>query len=207
MLLIFDFDGTIADTFPIFIEVWNQEVSSHFGFRKIASNEFEALKNLDTTQMVQFLEIPVFLLPVVFSTIKSNIQRHLARINPHPGMKEILQAVKQQNHHLGIMTSNSVTNVHSYLELHDMDIFDFVRAGVSLFGKTKALRKILQKYASHEKVLYVGDETRDIEAAKRCKIISVSVTWGFNTEGALKKFSPDFLIRSPAQLQEIIDLT
>ncbi len=51
----------------------------------------------------------------------------------------------------------------------------------------------------------MGDETRDIEAAKKSKIKIVAVTWGFNSSNVLAQHQPDFLIDIPQQLTEIFE--
>ncbi|PSB03825.1 HAD family hydrolase, partial [Merismopedia glauca] len=54
------------------------------------------------------------------------------------------------------------------------------------------------------KVIYVGDETRDIEAARKSKIKAIAVCWGFNFREILAKYKPDFLIDRPSQLLEVV---
>jgi phosphoglycolate phosphatase len=53
--------------------------------------------------------------------------------------------------------------------------------------------------------IYVGDETRDIEAAHRAKLPIVSVTWGFNSKKILVKYKPDFLANQPNDLLKILN--
>ena len=52
---------------------------------------------------------------------------------------------------------------------------------------------------------YIGDEVRDIEAAKEAGINSVAVTWGFSDLAQLKKAKPFALITKPEQLLDIIN--
>jgi phosphoglycolate phosphatase-like HAD superfamily hydrolase len=54
------------------------------------------------------------------------------------------------------------------------------------------------------KVFYIGDETRDIEAAKKAGIKSIAVTWGYNTKAILDNSNPDFLCESTDALKETI---
>ena len=49
-------------------------------------------------------------------------------------------------------------------------------------------------------VLYVGDETRDIEAAKESGLRMAAVTWGYNSAGALAALNPEHLLNSPSEL-------
>jgi phosphoglycolate phosphatase-like HAD superfamily hydrolase len=56
-----------------------------------------------------------------------------------------------------------------------------------------------------EEVVYVGDETRDIEAAKKSQIKVIAVTWGFNSKQVLAAQNPDFLIDRPEELIKVIE--
>ena len=72
-------------------------------------------------------------------------------------------------------------------------------------NKTKIINNVLrQKQIKTQEVIYVGDETRDIEASKKANVKICSVTWGFNSEEALAKENPDFLIHHPRELVEIV---
>ena len=48
--------------------------------------------------------------------------------------------------------------------------------------------------------VYVGDETRDIEAAKRAGFISIGVPWGYDSLRLIQKSCPDFIAETPRQL-------
>ena len=51
--------------------------------------------------------------------------------------------------------------------------------------------------------LYIGDETRDIEAARNNDLISIAVTWGYNTEQVLQDYSPTYVVHEPNDLLSI----
>ena len=81
------------------------------------------------------------------------------------------------------------------------DYFDAIVGGVSLFKKAGELKKIKKQYSiDHNDIVYVGDETRDIIAAKKVGVRSVAVSWGYNSESALKDLQPDILVKTPEQL-------
>ena len=48
--------------------------------------------------------------------------------------------------------------------------------------------------------IYVGDEARDIQAARLAVIKIASVTWGFNDIQLLRKNRPTYIVEEPAQL-------
>ena len=51
--------------------------------------------------------------------------------------------------------------------------------------------------------MYVGDEARDMEAARRAGVHSVGVTWGFNNRSALEKANPEKLVDKPKDLLKL----
>ena len=84
-------------------------------------------------------------------------------------------------------------------------MFDFIYSGVTIFGKTTIINNVLrQKHFQPESVIYVGDETRDIESAKKANIKVIAVSWGFNSPEALSKQNPDFLIHHPHELLAVM---
>ncbi|MGL4623235.1 MAG: HAD hydrolase-like protein, partial [Chroococcidiopsis sp.] len=120
---------------------------------------------------------------------------------------ETLLELRKRVDKVGILSSNSKDNIFAFLELNDMDyLFDFIYTEAALFSKSRVIKKILkqEKIAPSESV-YVGDETRDIEAAKRSKVTAIAVSWGFNSAAALEQYQPDFLIHQPAELITAID--
>jgi phosphoglycolate phosphatase len=114
--------------------------------------------------------------------------------------------LNNNGYRLGIITSNSQENVTDFLRVNDLDnLFDFVYSGVTIFGKTTIINNVLkQKQIKPQEVIYVGDETRDIEASKKANIKVIAVTWGFNSQEVLAKQNPDFLIQEPYELLEVI---
>jgi phosphoglycolate phosphatase len=74
-----------------------------------------------------------------------------------------------------------------------------------LFGKGKALRRIVRaERLDSSEVLYVGDEVRDIEAARKARVASAAVTWGLNTEAILRAGGPDLVAADPLILHQLI---
>lgn len=94
----------------------------------------------------------------------------------------------------------------NFLSINELDsLFDFIYSGVTIFGKTTIINNVLrQKQFKPQAVIYVGDETRDIEASKKANIKVIAVTWGFNSPEILAKQNPDFLIHQPRELLEVI---
>lgn len=204
-VIIFDFDGTIADTVDALVSIANS-LAVEFGYGQITPEEFVILKNLTSREIFKYSGIPLFKIPFLLKKVKRELKNKITELKPIPGIPEALLELKENGLRLGIITSNSKGNVEEFLKINNLDnLFEFVYPGITIFGKTKIINNVLrQKQIKTQEVIYVGDETRDIEASKKANVKICSVTWGFNSEEALAKENPDFLIHHPQELVEIV---
>jgi phosphoglycolate phosphatase len=202
--LLFDFDGTIADTLGIGIEIVNK-YSGKFGYRKIQEEEIERLKGLTPWQLLKEFKIPFYKLPFMLSVLQSELYKNIANVKPIKELPSVLHALHDQHYVMGIITSNSEKNVRTFLKAHDLEIFDFIHNERNIFGKFHTINKVLQQNKLQKNdVIYVGDEVRDIEACNKSGIDMIAVSWGFNTKVILSKFKPKHLIDSPKELLEVL---
>jgi len=204
-VIIFDFDGTLADTIDILLSITNR-LSAEFGFKSATKEELAQLSNLNSWQILQYSGISIFKFPLLIRRLKAELHSELPHIQLFPGIKEVLLELKKRGFQLGIITSNSRENVLGALEKNGLqDTFTFIYSG-STFGKHKVINKWLRIENIHtEKVVYVGDEIRDIDAAKKTGIKVIAVGWGFNSPQALAAQNPNFLIERPQELIEIMN--
>jgi len=205
-VIIFDFDGTIADTVDALISIANR-LAREFGYIPITHPELTILKNLTAREIIHYSGISLFKIPFLVKRVKSELKSKIADLHPIDGMQECLKELKRKEHRLGIITSNSQDNVTEFLKNHELDhLFEFIYSGITIFGKTTIINNVLkQKQLKPQTVIYVGDETRDIEASKKANVKVIAVTWGFNSAEALAKQNPDFLIHHPSELLSIIE--
>ncbi|HEY9294979.1 MAG TPA: HAD-IA family hydrolase, partial [Phormidium sp.] len=204
-VIIFDFDGTLADTIDILLRITNR-LSVEFGFKSATKEELAQLSNLNSWQILQYSGISIFKFPLLIRRLKAELHSEVPHIQLFPGIKEVLLELKKRGFQLGIITSNSRENVLGALEKNGLqDTFTFIYSG-STFGKHKVINKWLRIENIHtEKVVYVGDEIRDIDAAKKTGIKVIAVGWGFNSPQALAAQNPNFLIERPQELIEIMN--
>lgn len=70
-----------------------------------------------------------------------------------------------------------------------------------LFSKKDNILEIKEiKFIDDNNVVYIGDETRDVEAAKKVGIEIISVCWGFNYKEILQTLNPNFIVESPEEI-------
>jgi len=203
-VVIFDFDGTIANTLDSIIDIMNN-LSGEFGFRKICDEDIEYLRGKRPREILKYLGISIFKLPFVIRKTRREINSHIALLSPSVDLFPTLKLLKDNGCQIGIVTTNIEENVKKFLHANNLDQFDFFYTAKKVFGKDKILSKIikdmkLQKYDAY----FVGDEVRDIEAGKKTGIKTIAVSWGYNTKSALEKENPDYVIDSPLELEGII---
>lgn len=201
--LLLDFDGTIADTIGQAFIILN-ELSEEYGFRKLQQEEIQQAKNMSVTEFIRFMEIPKMRVPSLLTRGKRRLSQRMDQIQPIGGMRELILAAREQTETLGILTSNSQENVNQFLERQDLAVFDFVSTVSKLSGKAKYIKSILRTFDLQEhELLYVGDEIRDVKASKKAGVAVAAVTWGFNSEEALRSYYPDFCLDDPVELLKV----
>jgi len=202
-IILFDFDGTIADTFDAAVEIWNI-LAREYRFRPLPSEDIETARDMSTRQLMKFLGVPATRLPGIASRGIRELRSRISAVQPIPGMPDALRALRAAGIPLGILTSNSSENVMTVCRQHDIDFFQFVRTSSRLLGKAHEMKALLRdlQLEPHE-VLYVGDETRDIEASRKVGMPVAAVAWGYNSEKALRALEPEFYLTTPTELVSV----
>ena len=202
-MFIFDFDGTIADSLHMGIDLYNNHIAKKLRCKKIEKNDIEDLKGKNVYKLLKDHNINLIKLPVLLFRLKKLMSQKMDEIPLIDGIKEVLISLNNMGYNMGILTSNNKKNVDSFLNHYEMrNLFEFIYAEKNVFGKDKAINKMM-KIENLDKIIYVGDETRDIEACKRIEVPIISVGWGFNTSDNLKKHEPDYFVENPNGLLEI----
>lgn len=201
--LVFDFDGTIADTLPRLLVIGNR-LSAEFGYRQLPDDAIELFRGKRTKEALEQLRVPMARLPAIALRIRRELQKEIHLLKPIDSVKEVLRELAP-HYRLGIVTSNSSPNVNRFLEANEMLFFDFVHSSSSVFGKSRVLRSVLRaRRLKKEETVYVGDETRDVDAAQKSGIDMIAVAWGANSADVLASLQPRFLIHHPHELLRIL---
>lgn len=204
--IIFDFDGTIADTMTLGVEISN-ELSNKFGYKKINNEtELDDYRNISTQDALKSIGISLVKLPFVARSFRRSLSQQLHRLQPIDGICTVIKQLSTK-YTLGIVTSNSKKNIDTFLTKHGIDsCFEFRSTGIQLFNKCGSIKSMIKKHSiDRNDVIIIGDETRDIEAAKKCKLPIVSVAWGFHSTKLLLKHQPDILIDTPTDLLNLLN--
>ncbi len=204
--LIFDFDGTLADTLEETRRIYNH-LATGYGLREVSAAELPGLRHFSLLELLDHLDIPKRRVPSLLSRGTALMRGNIARLSLIPGIGDILPTLRDLSKSFGILTSNATANVELFLDAHEIrDHFNFISSTSKLTGKAKHLRAIQKTFSLRPgEMLYIGDEIRDIKAAKKAGIPVAGVTWGFNSPEALTRAEPDHLVHAPHELLALVE--
>jgi phosphoglycolate phosphatase len=202
--ILFDFDGTIANTIPAGVLAFN-ELARKYGFTELTTENGEMLRGKGARAAMKALSVPIYRVPTVLRGLRNGIHLALPGVRTIDGMHAVLMALKEKGYQLGIVTSNSAENVRQFLKDNQLEYFDYLRAGAGLFGKARAIKRLVtrEKLKKHE-LVFIGDEIRDIEAAKKNEMVAIGVTWGINSRAGLESANADFVVDTAAELAKLL---
>lgn len=202
--MIFDFDGTIADTLHAVVDVLN-DLSGEFGYRSASEDDLRLFTSLGLRELAERVGLPEQRLPDLAVRVREEMSQHMHVIAPCRGIVSALAALRARGVGLGILTSNHRDNVERFLARQPTLQFNFISAGSGLFSKHVQLAQLLSTQGlALAETCYVGDEVRDVEAARALGMRAVAVTWGFSSSQLLAACNPDHLIADPSDLLTLV---
>ena len=198
-LVIFDFDGTLADSFPWFRSVLNA-VGARHGLRPVGPEEVEALRLLSTREILASLRVPPWKLPALTRDLRALKAAAAADIPLFPGVPAMLAGLAAGGARVAIASSDSEASIRATLGPAAAPV-SHIASGAALFGKAALLRRVLRTLAvPAAEAIYIGDETRDAEAAAKAGLAFGAVTWGYAAPAALLARAPARVFGAPAEI-------
>jgi phosphoglycolate phosphatase len=203
--VIFDFDGTLADTLALGLYAFNAS-APEFGLRPLGNDEMARLRGLSTRETFRQLGVPLHKLPALVRRVRQQMAQQIASVQLFPGVRNCLLTLRAARVSLGVLTSNSRQNVDSCLGGNRvLPLFDFVHSSVNVFGKHRTLRRVLAvRGLPPAQVVYVGDQDRDIDAGHACGIRVIAAGWGYQSRDKLASREPDFVAASPSEVADFV---
>ena len=203
-LAIFDFDGTLADSAGWFRSVINQ-VALRYGFRQVTDEELEALRGQPSAAVIRSLGVPAWKMPFIANHMRQLVARDAHKIALFEGVDALLSSLAECGVTLAIVTSNSEPNVRRILGQENATRIAHYACGASLFGKASKFRTIIKATsADPRRTIAIGDEVRDLEAARKAGVAAGAVGWGYATVDLLRAQRPDHLFLSMDDIRAAI---
>ena len=201
--IVFDFDGTIADSRAVFLTLYN-ELAMKKGYGLMTEENLHQLRGMSIADRCKMLKVPLYKIPFLASAVIKKYGASVPMLQFNEGMKELILSLAENNIPFAVLSSNSQKNIQQFFDLKGItnnDIF----CSKSIFGKHTLINKFLkQKSLKPSEILYVGDELRDVIACHKSGVTIAWVSWGYDSIESLQNNKPDYHIDSPAQILSLI---
>ena len=203
-LVIFDFDGTLADSGDWFLSMSDQ-LAQRFSFRRVTPEEIEVLRGRPSREVIRYLGIPRWKLPGIGRYLHALLAEQTDKIALFEGVEPLLRGLADAGFRIALVTSNSEANARAILGPANVARIDWFECGASLFGKAPRYRRVLRRaYVEPYEAIAIGDETRDIAAARKAGVTAGAVLWGYAHRAALVNAGPDLLFEHPADVARLL---
>lgn len=204
--VIFDFDGTLADTLPICVDAFQKTVEHFLGKRLNSEEILSFFGPSEEGSLKQF--VPDRLDEALNKFYYYYKEAHLQCPGLFNGIKEILDYLKNNGVKLALVTGKGRKSCEIALQFYGIEnIFEQIETGAPQGDvKTENIKKVLENLgASPEETIYVGDAPTDIIASRANNISVVSALWGSMTnEKAVKELEPDQIFYNISDFEAFI---
>ncbi|AJK88579.1 HAD family hydrolase [Lysinibacillus fusiformis] len=202
--IIFDFDGTLADSTAVFASAWNT-LAQKYKFKGIELKEIDTLKKLSISERSKLFDFPMYKLPMILPQFYKLYRQSLNDVHLFEGMKEVLLEIDKRGYKIIIISSNSKENILEFLKMNGIHCVADVLCSNRIFGKDKVMKKFLKESnVSATEVVYIGDEQRDIVACKKAGVPIIWVEWGYDAIEVIQNEEPEYKVATPEEILEII---
>ncbi len=200
--VIFDFDGTLANSLPVVLEI-----ASDLLKYEVDKDQIEIFRNMTAKRVLKEIGVPLYKVPGILVKGRPLLQRRMHEVKIFPGLENVIKELAGNGHKMYVVSSNSVGIINKFLtNYHLKQYFSGVYGNVGLFSKAQALKKVIKREGFVvEDSIYVGDEVRDIEAAKKINMPIISVTWGYNGKRILASYNPDYFAEEVTDIVKFIN--
>ena len=202
-LAIFDFDGTLADSFPFFLGVFNELAAKH-DFNPVKREDIQGLRALDAKQIMAHVGLPAWKLPLVTKDFIARMRANRDGVRLFDGIPQALGALHASGMAVAVVSSNAYDNVLHVLGADSARRVRHFECGMSMFGKRARLRKVLRKTGMvKEAAIYIGDQATDLQAARAEGIAFGAVAWGYADFRSLQDLGPDEAFAAVTELTKL----
>ena len=207
--VLFDWDGTVADTREAMFRSYRYAFHTHLGIEFPKTDvEFRNIVKMRTAEMADIYGGSAAAGVAEAYNHYYNSEAY-AGVRAFPGMVSTLRELKARGYRLGMATNKGLERVLT--DLNHLDLHSLFETVVT--SEDTAERKPhpapLLKAAERlgidpARCAYAGDYPGDVMAAKAAGMTSIGVLWGrIFPEEELRTQRPDYLLQSPEQLLQV----
>ena len=192
--ILFDLDGTLADTVPVCVGAFQSTVEHFSGVRM---SEADVVSRFGLTEVGMLDKVlPGRMEEVVPFYLAEYERLHSVCPKPFDGLDRVFEALRRKGIAVAIVTGKGPETAEISLRILGLDRWaDFVEVGFpDRADKPASMRKALARWGMepHE-VAYIGDMPSDMDAARSVGVLALGAAWAESTtlpaEGGLAAFS------------------
>lgn len=199
-LVIFDFDGTLGDTMAWFLDTADA-MADRFGYRKIDRSQLDTLRTMSARDLMKLQKLPALKMPMIAAHFHGLMARDAGSIRMFDGAAETLRALHGAGVKLAVVSSNTEANIRVVLGEELSGLVSLFACGATVFGKASKFRRVLKTLGvTAAEAISIGDEIRDIDAAREVGIATGVVSWGYTAPDALKTQKPDHVFETIGEI-------
>lgn len=204
--IVFDFDGTLADMKGLILEIGNEIAAKH-NWPPVNEALYKKLSRGSIRDGIKHLGIPLREIPFALLEGKRKLSARTNDIELFADIPALIIELKKEGHEIFVLSANSQKIIQTVLLNHNLLQHLTVLPSSSIFGKASALKSFIRKRRLDKAdVWMVGDELRDIEAAKKAGVKSIAVTWGLQHPDTLRAAAPTYVADKPSDISKQIKL-
>jgi phosphoglycolate phosphatase len=183
------------------------DMAREFDFRPVAPENHERFRDLQGRELLAALGLPLWKVPRVVNAMRRRMSQHAGSFTLFPGVRDVLERLATSGIQIAIVSSNSRENVQRILGPSHSKLINHFACGASIFGKATKLRSVLRaSRISAAAAIYIGDEVRDVEAARAAGIAFGAVVWGQHSVTALQAQRPQVFFHSVSDIaKELVE--
>jgi len=200
-ILIFDFDGVLADSLLPML-AYARQVCQELGHPcEPTQADLENLERMEFSDFGRQLGLSE---DMIDTFVRRNFELFYNREEPlaiTPNMEQVIRELSEQMI-LAIVTGNSSKVVRNFIENYGLrDLFAIILSAEDEGNRVDKINKVKDSFTgSIGEVYMVGDAVSDIRAARRAGVKCIAVTWGHQSQERLSAETPDFLLEEPEDL-------
>lgn len=197
---IFDFDGTLVNTFYDSVIAYNKALKQE----GLPEYPYESLEDIDYTDFVNNMTDNMQILKV-YSKIYEESEKEYTL--PYEGISAVLAELIKRGNKLAICSNRSQKQLDNYTKKLFPEIkFEYV-IGYTPDGGYKPNPEVMNRILDNinyekDEIVYVGDKKNDIVTAKNVDIDAIVVTWG---QGDEETYTDDYPIKVIDKVEELLD--
>ena len=210
--IIFDLDGTLADTFPLIVSAWNAAISPLTG-KTYSDEEVIARFGIPDPQMIRRElqdrgeEACARAVEVYHDTYQ---RRHGETVKPFEGVTEMLRELRRRDVPMGLMTGKGRRSARITFEcLGWTEFFGSIVTGEDVPAQKPdpsgplAVARALAVAARD--CAFVGDSPADIGAGKAAGMVTVAAGWHPVYLEEIRRMKPDVWAQAPAEVVRLVE--